>query len=445
MTDLRRARADLATFARAIEQPLTDWQAESLALERRTTALVAPRQSGKSRSLSVLALWWAYARREQRVLVISAGEDASRRLLAQAAEVATRSPLLVGSVVDENSGLLALSNGSEIRSVPASERAVRGWTVDLLLVDEAAQVDDDLLLGAALPTTAARPDARIVLAGSPGAPEGAFYDFARRGDEDGAEYVATHRWALTDATWIEPEVVASAEQSLAPAAFRREYLGEFADVGADERVIAREWIAEAQQRALEERDEPIFAVDVARRLNLRWSDVHLASGRLRVRAGKTAAAERTVDLLPLLRDELAALAAAVRGEGDAFVFATSTGGRQQASNLRRRVLAPAVEAANEALVERDAEPLPEGLTPHSLRRTFASLLYALGESPPYVMAQMGHTSPNLALAIYARAMDRRDGEPEKLAALVGRPYRALTGNRASEPAATEPAESSVAA
>jgi hypothetical protein len=34
------------------------------------------------------------------------------------------------------------------------------------------------------------------------------------------------------------------------------------------------------------------------------------------------------------------------------------------------------------------------------------------------MAQMGHTSPNLTLAIYARQMDRRDGEPERLKALV---------------------------
>ena len=34
------------------------------------------------------------------------------------------------------------------------------------------------------------------------------------------------------------------------------------------------------------------------------------------------------------------------------------------------------------------------------------------------MAQMGHTTPNLTLAIYARQMDRRDGEPECLKALV---------------------------
>jgi hypothetical protein len=31
---------------------------------------------------------------------------------------------------------------------------------------------------------------------------------------------------------------------------------------------------------------------------------------------------------------------------------------------------------------------------------------------------MGHTTPNLTLTIYARQMDRRDGEPERLKALV---------------------------
>ena len=66
----------------------------------------------------------------------------------------------------------------------------------------------------------------------------------------------------------------------------------------------------------------------------------------------------------------------------------------------------AAELANEQL--EDADKLPAGLTPHSLRRTFASLLYALGEAPPYVMSQMGHETPALALAIYAREMDRRD-------------------------------------
>jgi len=32
------------------------------------------------------------------------------------------------------------------------------------------------------------------------------------------------------------------------------------------------------------------------------------------------------------------------------------------------------------------------------------------------------------LAIYDKAMDRRDGEPDRLAALIGRPHRETTGN-----------------
>jgi integrase len=154
-------------------------------------------------------------------------------------------------------------------------------------------------------------------------------------------------------------------------------------------------------------------------LRLRWRHVDLARGIVRVPGTKTAAAERTISLLPLLRDELASHAAACADRGpDALVFGSSTGAKQSPSNVRRRVLAKAVGVANERLEGADAETLPAALTPHSLRRTFASLLYALGEAPPYVMAQMGHTSPNLALAIYAREMDRRDGEPARLRALV---------------------------
>jgi integrase len=100
------------------------------------------------------------------------------------------------------------------------------------------------------------------------------------------------------------------------------------------------------------------------------------------------------------------------------VFGTETGARQGATNVRRRILAPTVVLANKQLATAELEPMPEGLTPHSMRRTFASLLFAIGEPPPYVMAQMGHTTANLTLAIYARQMDRRDGEPDRLRALV---------------------------
>jgi len=68
--------------------------------------------------------------------------------------------------------------------------------------------------------------------------------------------------------------------------------------------------------------------------------------------------------------------------------------------------------------ERLDTPLPEGLTPHSLRRTFASLLFSNGDELPYVMGQLGHTHANMTLGIYANVMQRKYGERERLKALV---------------------------
>jgi hypothetical protein len=227
MTDLEGARGDLAVFAEAIECPLAGFQSRALALGSRVTVIVAPRQSGKSRSLAVLALWWAFRSPGARVLIVSAGEEASRRLLGEVRRVAQGSELLRASVVDELAGLVTLSNASEIRSVPASERQVRGWAVDLLLVDEAALVSDDLLLGAAFPTTAARSDARVVLASSATVANGAFYDHAVAG-ESGSEHVATFRWRLDHCPWISPSAIAAARESMSELRFRAEFEGVFA-------------------------------------------------------------------------------------------------------------------------------------------------------------------------------------------------------------------------
>ena len=231
MGELEAARRDLRACAALVGRPLTDWQARALELEARTTVVVAPRQSGKSRSLSVLALWRAFREREHRVLVVSAGEEAARRLLAEVRRIAVDSPLLAGSVVDDHAALIRLSNGAEVRSVPASARQIRGWTVDTLLIDEAALVPDELVLDAALPTTAARLDARVVLASSATTAAGAFYDFAIRG-EAGSEHIRTFRWALGDAEWIAPSVIEAARESMSDVRFAAEYLGQFAS-GAD--------------------------------------------------------------------------------------------------------------------------------------------------------------------------------------------------------------------
>jgi integrase len=169
---------------------------------------------------------------------------------------------------------------------------------------------------------------------------------------------------------------------------------------------------------------------------LRWRDVDLASGWLRVGEAKTDAGRRRVKIRGALRDELVSVSAGrLDGNPEAYVFATSTGGAPSRSNIRQRVLAPACEAASAALTDSGLPPLPDRLTPHSLRRTFASVLYALGEDPGVVMDEMGHTDPALALRVYRQTMRRGDQEKAALRALTDG-ESALIGNRPGDGDAT---------
>jgi integrase len=153
--------------------------------------------------------------------------------------------------------------------------------------------------------------------------------------------------------------------------------------------------------------------------NLRWRDVDLANGRIRIGRSKTQAGLREIVLLPLLRDELSAhKARAYRSGPDDPVFPTGTGGHRDKDNLRNRILASAVKRADELLEERGQMPLPHGVTPHKLRHTFASILIATGEDPASVMAQLGHTDPKFTLRVYTHIMRRGPAERARLKALV---------------------------
>jgi len=76
--------------------------------------------------------------------------------------------------------------------------------------------------------------------------------------------------------------------------------------------------------------------------------------------------------------------------------------------------------ANEDLAEAKEEPI-SNVTPHSLRRTFISLLFSLPQPPsvPYVMAQVGHNDPKMTLGIYAQVIASKDDHGAALDGLVG--------------------------
>lgn len=171
----------------------------------------------------------------------------------------------------------------------------------------------------------------------------------------------------------------------------------------------------------------------------------LAKGRYWIPEAKTDAGERTVDLTAYCADELRAHAAAKVLLPDGPMFPTSNGGRLNASNLRNRLLineppdkdglryrtktaagerirvargASAVERANDKRAAEGKIPLPKKVTPHTLRRTYASLCFFAGRDPRYVMSQIGHADARLTLQVYAQCMERRRVDHELVWSLM---------------------------
>jgi Site-specific recombinase XerD len=136
--------------------------------------------------------------------------------------------------------------------------------------------------------------------------------------------------------------------------------------------------------------------------HLRWRDVDLRNGLLNVAASKTAAGIRQVvlesELMQLLRDHKVT---ASWTDPDDFIFAGRIRSQPRERNsVRTRILYAVIEKANELLAAEDQPPLPDGITFHSLRRTYAALRAELGEHPAITAAQMGHRDPRMTLRVY---------------------------------------------
>lgn len=96
-----------------------------------------------------------------------------------------------------------------------------------------------------------------------------------------------------------------------------------------------------------------------------------------------------------------------RRSSEGPIFPNRNGQRQSVGNIERR-MKTAIRRANTRIAELGIRPIDEAVTPHSLRRLYASLRFALGDDPVYVAAQLGHAEPGFSMKVYASAVRRRE-------------------------------------
>lgn len=146
-------------------------------------------------------------------------------------------------------------------------------------------------------------------------------------------------------------------------------------------------------------------------LDLRVSHVDLARSRFKIPDSKTEAGIREVEMTLYLRDELLAYSmdrerrGLPRGASD-FFFGTGNGKRRDPNRFRDRILRRSVEQANDERATKGLQALP-AITPHSLRRTWATFAAIAGRHPKWIAAQIGHTNPALTFQVYEQVATRR--------------------------------------
>jgi integrase len=146
-------------------------------------------------------------------------------------------------------------------------------------------------------------------------------------------------------------------------------------------------------------------------MDLRVAQVDLIRSRFKLTDAKTEAGVREVEITLYLRDELLEHAMDRRARGLPFrpsdhFFGTATGRRRDPDRFRDRILARAVERANSNRAQSGLVPLPE-ITPHSLRRTWATFAAMIGRDPKWIAAQIGHVSPSFTFSVYQQVATRR--------------------------------------
>jgi hypothetical protein len=165
---------DPAWFMQHVGLMPDPWQAQLLRSKTKRLLLNCSRQSGKSTTTAILALYEAIHFPESLILLFSPSLRQSSELFKKVTE--RLSSLDVRPKLTEDNRLsLRFDNGSRVVSLPSTEGTIRGFSgATLIIVDEASRVPDDLYR--AMRPMLAVSGGRLVLMSTPFGRRGFFFE-----------------------------------------------------------------------------------------------------------------------------------------------------------------------------------------------------------------------------------------------------------------------------
>lgn len=209
-----------ATFSRAFRMAPLSWQ-EGFLDSSGNVVVLKGRQVGASTSAAAIALHVSRFRPGSLAVIVSPSQRQSQEIAIRAKaglRNLERAPLEQDSVTT-----IGLANGSRIMSLPGTEASIRGYSADLLIVDEAARVEESTWVSArALVATGGR----VIAISTPAGAAGWFYDLW-----SGSDNWTRIRVRTDEVPTVSPEWLAQERRSMSEADYKSEYAAEFVTAG----------------------------------------------------------------------------------------------------------------------------------------------------------------------------------------------------------------------
>lgn len=120
-------------------------------VDHRFTIILKSRQLGISTVTAAYVAWLALFHKDQNILIIATKQSTAANMLRKVKTIVKSAPswLIMPQIVCDNKHALEFSHGSVVKAIPTSEDAGRSEALSLLIIDEAAHVQnfEDLWIG----------------------------------------------------------------------------------------------------------------------------------------------------------------------------------------------------------------------------------------------------------------------------------------------------------
>lgn len=224
-----RAMRILASSPTKFCQTLLDfhpfpYQMKMLEAPSKKIVVCAARRVGKSITMANKALWFAICHPKTSTLIVASTQRQSMLMFDKLLDMVYGSGHLQGSVVRKTRTLITFTNGSRIVALPCGRdgKTLRGEHADLIIVDEAAFVPEDVILSVMMPMLATT-NGTVIMMSTPY--DRSHFFFTAFNSPSWSRY----RFKTEDNPLVSKEWLEQQKEMLGEKRFKQEYLAEFVD------------------------------------------------------------------------------------------------------------------------------------------------------------------------------------------------------------------------